>query len=148
MVHRQPTPREQRRRANRAARLVFEEARRAGLVRRHLVKLRHLDERDRSVRPDATAEAAASAPTGGHASRAATAPGTAAPPGGTVGRPSATGHATATDLRHPDGCPPGTGQATAAGRETAGSADTPNPPPGGGNRDGTTDTSPSISEAA
>jgi hypothetical protein len=38
----QPAPRHARRRANRAARAAFDEARRAGLVQRHLMKLHHL----------------------------------------------------------------------------------------------------------
>jgi hypothetical protein len=41
----QPGGRHRRRRANRMTRTVLDEARRAGLVRRHLTKLRYLAER-------------------------------------------------------------------------------------------------------
>ncbi|MEV6628578.1 hypothetical protein AB0M83_36915 [Amycolatopsis sp. NPDC051106] len=41
----QPAGRHRRRRANRATRTALDEARRAGLVRRHLTKLRYLADR-------------------------------------------------------------------------------------------------------
>ncbi|MFJ7219469.1 hypothetical protein [Amycolatopsis sp. NPDC098790] len=45
MDHQEPSGRHRRRRANRVTRATLDEARRAGLVRRHLTKLRHLTER-------------------------------------------------------------------------------------------------------
>ncbi|MEV6648017.1 hypothetical protein [Amycolatopsis sp. NPDC051371] len=42
MTSHEPVPRHHRRRANSAARAAFDEARRAGLVQRHLTKLRYL----------------------------------------------------------------------------------------------------------
>lgn len=45
----QPAPRHRRRRANRVARAAFDEARRAGLVQRHLMKLHHLTARPTAV---------------------------------------------------------------------------------------------------
>ncbi len=58
------TPRHRRRRENGAARAIFAEARRAGLVQRHLRKLHHL-----AFRADAehSGTAPPSAPTGGAA---------------------------------------------------------------------------------
>ena len=45
MDHEEPGGRHRRRRANRVTRDALDEARRAGLVRRHLTKLRYLAER-------------------------------------------------------------------------------------------------------
>lgn len=45
MDHEPPGGRHRRRRANRVTRTALDEARRAGLVRRHLTKLRYLAER-------------------------------------------------------------------------------------------------------
>ncbi|MGW5717592.1 hypothetical protein ACWEVP_15615 [Amycolatopsis sp. NPDC003865] len=49
MDHDQARGRHRRRRNNRAARAAFDEARRAGLVRRHLIKLQYLAERGKSA---------------------------------------------------------------------------------------------------
>jgi len=49
MDHDQVRGRHRRRRDNLVARTVFDEARRAGLVRRHLIKLRYLAERGGSA---------------------------------------------------------------------------------------------------
>ncbi|MEA5366906.1 hypothetical protein VA596_45765 [Amycolatopsis sp., V23-08] len=42
MEHHEPAPRHRRRRSNRAVRAALDEARAAGLVQRHLLKLHHL----------------------------------------------------------------------------------------------------------
>lgn len=51
MDHEEPRGRHRRRRANRVTRGVLDDARRAGLVRRHLTKLRYLADRAGSAPP-------------------------------------------------------------------------------------------------
>jgi hypothetical protein len=52
----QTPPGPRRRRANHAARAAFQEARRAGLVRRHLLKLRYLTDHPPVTEHDSSAE--------------------------------------------------------------------------------------------
>lgn len=52
----QPPPRPRRRGANEAARAAFQEARRAGLVRRHLLKLRYLTDHPHAAEDDSPPE--------------------------------------------------------------------------------------------
>ncbi|NBH09251.1 hypothetical protein [Amycolatopsis sp. SID8362] len=76
------TPRHRRRRENGVARTIFDDARRAGLVQRHLRKLRHLAFRA-ATEHSGTGPPAAAVPSGGAAlSSSDQAPsGPAAPPG-------------------------------------------------------------------
>ncbi|WP_410589782.1 hypothetical protein [Amycolatopsis sp. lyj-23] len=72
--------RHRRRRANSAARAVLDEARRAGLVQRHLTKLRHLTDRSRTGGTGPLAEPVRPAPGGLPSSKREAPPRTAEAP--------------------------------------------------------------------